>query len=210
MKGNNVESEITEDRVVVFDDPVSSLDSEILFIVSSLIKKLFEEVNSNSGYIKQVFVFTHNIYFHKEVSFSKNKGSNRTFWIIKKDNNCSKIEHHKINPIRSSYELLWKEVQDSNRSNSTIRNTLRRILEHYYKILGDIKLDDITDKFYGKDKLICGSLIAWVHDGSHLTDNDLYISCDEETVNQYLRVFENIFIKSGHKAHYDMMMRINE
>ncbi len=42
LKGSNTESGITENRIVVFDDPVSSLDSDILFIVSSLIKKLFK------------------------------------------------------------------------------------------------------------------------------------------------------------------------
>ena len=34
---------MTSDRVVVFDDPVSSLDSNVLFVVSILIKELFKE-----------------------------------------------------------------------------------------------------------------------------------------------------------------------
>lgn len=55
--------------MVVFDDPVSSLDSDILIIVSNLIKGIFEEVRIETGQIKQVFVLTHNIYFHKEISF---------------------------------------------------------------------------------------------------------------------------------------------
>ncbi|MBN0669170.1 AAA family ATPase, partial [Pseudomonas aeruginosa] len=44
LKGSDSESGVTTDRIVVFDDPVSSLDSDILFIVSSLIKALFDEV----------------------------------------------------------------------------------------------------------------------------------------------------------------------
>ena len=62
----------TNDRVVVFDDPVSSLDSDILFIVCSLIKKVVFEMRSGSSAVKQVFVLTHNIYFHKEVTLEKN------------------------------------------------------------------------------------------------------------------------------------------
>lgn len=69
IKGSNSESGMTSDRVVVFDDPVSSLDSEILFIVSSLIKGIFEEIRNGTGHIKQVFMLTHNVYFHKEVTF---------------------------------------------------------------------------------------------------------------------------------------------
>lgn len=72
LKGSDSESGITTDRVVVFDDPVSSLDSDILFIVGSLIKGLFDEVRAGSGHIKQVFVLTHNVYFHREVTFIPN------------------------------------------------------------------------------------------------------------------------------------------
>jgi len=46
LKGSNTESGMTTDRVVVFDDPVSSLDSDVLFIVSSLIKGLCDEVRT--------------------------------------------------------------------------------------------------------------------------------------------------------------------
>ncbi|WP_419652185.1 AAA family ATPase, partial [Thiolapillus sp.] len=70
LKGSDSESGVTNDRIIVFDDPVSSLDSDILFIVSSLIKELFDEVRAGTGHIKQVFVLTHNVYFHKEVTFN--------------------------------------------------------------------------------------------------------------------------------------------
>lgn len=69
----------TNDRVVVFDDPVSSLDSDILFIVCSLIKKVVFEMRSGSSAVKQVFVLTHNIYFHKEVTLEKNVKKNQCF-----------------------------------------------------------------------------------------------------------------------------------
>ena len=73
LKGSDTESGINTDRVVVFDDPVSSLDSEILFIVGSLIKKVFDETRNRSSLIKQVFVLTHNVYFHQEVSFNNTR-----------------------------------------------------------------------------------------------------------------------------------------
>eukprot|EP01034_Spumella_vulgaris_P037182 gene37182-45868_t len=60
LKGSESESGMTTDRVVVFDDPVSSMDSDVLFIVSSLIKSLYDPVRKNAGGIKQIFVLTHN------------------------------------------------------------------------------------------------------------------------------------------------------
>jgi wobble nucleotide-excising tRNase len=115
LKGSDSESGMSVDRIAVFDDPVSSLDSDILFIVASLIKNIFDEVRNGNGHIKQVFVLTHNVYFHKEVTFNHNRKkkalSEETFWIVRKPGSISKIEKHDSNPIKTSYELLWAEVR---------------------------------------------------------------------------------------------------
>lgn len=210
LKGSESESGITTDRVVVFDDPVSSFDSDILFIVGSLIKGLFDEVRADKGHIKQIFVLTHNVYFHKEVTFNPRRCdramNEETFWIVRRPGKVSMLERHPSNPIKTSYELLWSEVRNPNRSKLTIQNTLRRILENYFKILGGIDLDDLCAMFEGREKLICKSLCSWVHDGSHYAYDDFYVAIDDAMVDSYLRVFREIFEKSGQIAHYRMMM----
>lgn len=210
LKGSDSESGTTIDRIVVFDDPVSSLDSDILFIVGSLIKGLFEEVRAGTGHIKQVFILTHNVYFHKEVTFNpKRRGvgmNEETFWVVRKPGLLSKIEKYPSNPITTSYELLWSEVRKCDRSTLTIQNTLRRILENYFKILGGFDLNQLCEMFTGKEKMICGSLCSWVHAGSHYAHDDLYVSIDDSMVDTYLKVFRAIFKKAGHIAHYKMMM----
>lgn len=210
LKGSESDAGMTTDRIVVFDDPVSSLDSDVLFIVSSLIKELFDEVRAGKGHIRQIFVLTHNVYFHKEVTYisPKEKASPKqmTFWIVRKSGLLSKIDKHPTNPIKTSYELLWAEVRKPARSNLAIQNTLRRILENYFKILGGIDLDDLCAKFEGKEKIICKSLCSWVNDGSHYAHDDLYVSIDNTMVDSYLKVFRAIFDKSEHRAHYKMMM----
>ena len=210
LKGSESASGMTTDRIVVFDDPVSSLDSDILFIVSGLIKGLFDDVRKNKGNIKQIFVLTHNVYFHKEISFNQKRSdkalNEETFWTVRKCNQFSKFQKHEGNPIKTSYEMLWAEVRNADRSNLSIQNTLRRILENYFKILGNIDRDDICNYFEGKEKMICNSLYSWVNDGSHFAHDDLYVSIDDSGIDGYLEVFKQIFIKSGHKAHYKMMM----
>jgi len=210
LKGSQSEDGMTTDRVVVFDDPVSSLDSEVLFVVSNLIKGLFEEVRKGIGHIKQVFVLTHNVYFHREITFNPrrtNKAMNEeTFWVVRKSGMNSKLKKHKSNPIRTSYELLWEEIRKPDRSSTTIQNTLRRILENYFKILGGVDPDNICNKFEGHEKLICSSLFSWVHAGSHYAYDDLYISTDGTSVDAYLNIFREIFKKTKHFAHYKMMM----
>ncbi len=210
LKGSESDSGMTTDRIVVFDDPVSSLDSDILFIVGNLIKGLFDEVRAGTGHIKQIFVLTHNVYFHKEVTYSPKRKdvamSEETFWIVRKLGLLSKIDKHPTNPIKTSYELLWAEVRKPERSNLAIQNTLRRILENYFKILGGIEFDQLCAMFEGKERIICKSLCSWVHDGSHYAQDDLYVSIDDTIVDSYLKVFRAIFDKSRHSAHYKMMM----
>jgi len=48
------------DRVVVFDDPISSLDNEVLFIVSSLIRDIIIDKDNKFDNVKQVIILTHN------------------------------------------------------------------------------------------------------------------------------------------------------
>jgi wobble nucleotide-excising tRNase len=210
LKGSESDSGVTTNRIVVFDDPVSSLDSEILFIVGSLIKGLFDEVRNKQGNIKQIFVLTHNVYFHKEVTFNPRRGkeamAEETFWVVRKSDLISKIEKYDSNPIKTSYELLWAEVRRPDRSSLTIQNTLRRILENYFKILGGVDSDKICGMFEGKEKLICKSLFSWVNDGSHFAQDDLYVSIDNSLIETYLKIFMEIFRKSEHLAHYKMMM----
>jgi wobble nucleotide-excising tRNase len=130
-----------------------------------------------------------------------------TFWIVRKSGQMSVVERHNTNPIRTAYEMLWEEVRRSDKSNTTIQNTLRRILEHYFKILGGINPDELCKKFEGKERVVCNSLFAWVNDGSHSDFDDMSMAVDDSTVEIYLRVFKSIFEKSNHLAHYEMMMR---
>ena len=202
LKGSENEAGMTSDRVVVFDDPVSSLDSDILFIVSNLIKGVFDEARSKNETTKQVFVLTHNVYFHKEVSFNPKRPADgclkdETFWTVRKANQESKIRNHETNPIKTSYELLWIEVRNHDRDNLAIQNTMRRILENYFKILGNVDPDDICAHFEGNEKLICRSLFSWVNDGSHFAHDSLYVSIDESMVDSYLNIFKRIFEKTG-------------
>jgi wobble nucleotide-excising tRNase len=210
LRGSESAFGVTNDRVVVFDDPVSSLDSDILFIVGSLIKQVLEDVRMKKSPVMQVFVLTHNVYFHKEVTFNPKRTSGalteETFWTIRKVNDVSSVIKHADNPVRTSYDLLWSEVRTPTLSSQTIQNTLRRILENYFRILGGMDTDAICNQFEGYEKLICRSLFSWVNDGSHSVHDDLYISADEKAVESFLMVFRQVFTKLGHPNHYKMMM----
>lgn len=210
LNGSTDASRITEDKIVVIDDPISSLDSNVLFIISTLVRKVINDIRSGNGHIKQLIILTHNIYFHKEVSFNKGKNGtlkDETFWILRKVNNVSHVQKYEVNPIKTSYQLLWQELrQADNGSSTTVQNIIRRIIESYFKNFGGYKEEEIIDKFDGEDQITCRALVSWINDGSHFISDDLYMESGHEMTEKYLSVFETIFKVMGHEAHFHMMM----
>lgn len=211
-KGGTTADNIMEERVLVVDDPISSLDSNVLFIVSTLLKEIIKAIKKDEGNIKQLILLTHNVYFHKEVSFidGRTKESGDTFfWILRRNDNVSTIECFEFkNPIQSSYELLWQELKiRDNTSIITTQNVMRRIIENYFKILGKYGDDELINKFKNRqEQEICRSLICWINDGSHGIPDDLFIEHQQNMIEIYHKVFKSIFKETGHIEHYKMMM----
>jgi len=214
-KGGSTEDNVNEERILVIDDPISSLDSNVLFVVSTLIKEILKDVKSDKGNIKQVILLTHNVYFHKEVSYEglNRKGEKPQFWILRKNFKFSTIQHYNDqNPIQSSYELLWRDIKEWERNSGiTIQNTMRRILENFFSILGNKRDDFLIGKFETQEEReICRSLLSWVNEGSHTFSDDLYVEAPDNMIVKYLKVFKDIFKYTLNIGHYNMMMGISD
>ncbi|MER2999187.1 AAA family ATPase [Pontibacter populi] len=211
-KGGSTEDDISDERILVIDDPISSLDSNILFVVSALLKEIIKGIKKSEGNIKQLILLTHNVYFHKEASFIDGRTkecSETAFWILRKNYNVSSIESYGMkNPIQNSYELLWMELRNKDENSGlTIQNTMRRIIENYFKILGKYGDDDLIQKFTDyQEQEICRSMISWINDGSHSIPDDLFIERQSTTIDKYFDVFKKIFVHTNHLEHYSMMM----
>ena len=211
--GSTNPDDIQKNKVIVIDDPISSLDSNVLFIVSSLVKSIIQFCRNGEQSVKQVIVSTHNIYFHKEITFVGGRDhwpETRTgFYIIRKKDNISSITQYSENQIQSSYEMLWSDIRNpANGSAKTVFNTMRRILENYFNIIGGIDYEACVNQFEGEDKVICKSLISCINEQSHTISDDYFMCVEDSEIEQYLRIFSEIFEKMGHISHYNMMMRI--
>lgn len=213
QKGAINPNEVSERKILVLDDPISSLDSTILYIVSAMVKDLANDVIHGNSDVSQLFVLTHNVFFHKEASFidgkPNNQNGNINYWMVSKDINVSTIKSFgMVNPISTSYELLWQELRESSGSSLvTIQNIMRRIIENYFRMLGKGKDAFIQAQFDSvEEQLICKSLFHWINDGSHMITDDLYIDPYTDSIERYRDVFHKIFIKTNNEAHYNMMM----
>ena len=219
VKGSNTQSDIKSPRVLVIDDPISSLDSNVLFVVSTMIKQLLKEVREpivgKESDIKQVFILTHNVYFHKEVTFISNRQKSRSdtnHWVLYKYGDISVVKSYGMdNPIKGSYELLWKELRErrNEMDNIAIQNVMRRIIENYFIVFGGLNGKELIGDSFTEDPeelAIATSFASWYDEGSHDISDDLFVEHPNILTEKYLSVFRRLFDKLGHIAHYNMMM----
>ena len=210
--GSQDSTNVTRNKILVIDDPISSMDNNVLFIVSTLVKAIIQDCRDGENGIKQVLVLTHNVYFHKEITFWGNKQSLPTtetrYFIVRKKNEVSSVMGYDSNQIKTSYDMLWEDLRNPTElSLSSAFNTMRRILEHYFNIVGGLNYEKCINEFEGTDKIICKALVAFINDGSHSVFEDLIFSVDDLGFDNYKRVFRLIFKNLNQIDHYNMMMK---
>ena len=133
--------------------------------------------------------------------------------MIVKSNNQSRVLVFDNNPVTSTYEMLWSEIKNAklnpHESNTlSLANTMRRIIEHYFNLLGGMDLSKFHLSFPDGERQVFKSLISWANAGSHSAFDDYSATPNLYDAQNYLKVFRDLFDKTGHIAHYNMMMKI--
>lgn len=198
---------------IVIDDPISSLDSETLFVINLLLRRLLDICVEGSGALEQVILLTHNAYFFKEASFAPRgmKEGVRSYFILRKRADGKSIyDHFDCNPVQSNYALLWAEIRAAKEKGGecavSVPNAMRRVIENYFKVAGNISEEDIIANIPEDQAWNCRSLLSWVNDGSHSIVSEIDFSSLAADIETHLRAFRTIFDAAGHSAHYNMMM----
>lgn len=131
--------------IVFIDDPISSLDSNHIFQVSSLIKNFFQEDD-----FAQLFISTHNFEFFSvmldtNMFGNRNKdmnGNKRALYLVKrKDDNTSEIKKLPLSfsTYKSEYVALFHTLKEFNELENKeefqnlilLPNAMRRFMELY-------------------------------------------------------------------------------
>lgn len=210
----------SEKICAIIDDPISSLDGDIMFVVSALTRDLIKRVRQQThDRVSQVLLLTHNARFHEEVSYN-HKGEESPqvkFYRIKKfaPEPNQMQDCGRKNPIRSAYQELWDEVAAARlRPESRmpwLPNILRRILESYFSTLGgQSNLYKIGEGLPPSEKALHDALIAWSHSGSHTIVGAEVYAQSSVSNERWLEAFERVFRKTSngaHLGHFEMMMR---
>lgn len=216
LDGSNDVTISPGEKVIVIDDPVSSLDSNVLYIVSTLISDICKnKILKDSMGFSQLLFFTHNVYFYNEVvSSSPVNKKKASYYIVRKQDNISSIEYHESSPIKTTYQMMWGMVKKAKEDikkvdKIALLNVMRRILEYYFRTLGSSSNAQVYNSMDGEDKYLCHSLLTLENSQSHsFIDDTVNSTPDEETLRRYLEVFRKIFEAHNSLSHYNMMMGI--
>lgn len=146
LKSLRIEEPSLLPRTVIFiDDPISSLDSNHIFQVRSLIQDFFKEDD-----YAQIFISTHNFEFfsvmrdsnlYKNFKGNQDAGKRPFFWIRRRDDNTSTIEKlpKTFSEYKSEYVALFHLLKDYKENPSKqdfqyavlLPNAVRRFIELY-------------------------------------------------------------------------------
>jgi wobble nucleotide-excising tRNase len=194
-------------RIIVIDDPISSLSFNVVFDIATLIKDLF--LTPDTEY-QQVMILTHHLYFLHELNWANRlKGDQIRYFRVTKYRH-TRIADLEIKDIKNNYQCYWqiiKDVKEGKLSSIMLPNAIRNILEHYFsfirrrdafsKIINDMAARDNDPALKAFDRYVNKSSHS---DAVNLTD------VQEIDPMKFIQYFRSVFDKTGFPEHYQEMM----
>lgn len=196
------------DKIVVIDDPVSSLSHNFIYEIATLIQK---EIVQKP--FKQVFLLTHNLFFFHEVM---NQASLKNDEFIQHyslyrvyKNESSKIVPIQRNDIRNEYDGYWQIIRDAKTDrvcSPILPNAMRNVLEHFFSFVHKKdKLSDVLTNL-GDEQINYRPMLRYISRESHSDMVNLTDFGDIDT-GRFLEIFRQVFVRTEYEDHYKRMMK---
>ncbi|MDD9194547.1 AAA family ATPase [Aliivibrio sp. S3MY1] len=199
---------LLNNRIVVIDDPISSLSHNYVYDVAALIHhKVFSEN------FKQVFLLTHNLFFFHELLMLKNASNKcpagyKLFRVAKSQ--FSLVHDLKRDELQNDYQMYWQVVKDSTSNPSyahMLPNAMRNILEHYFNFVHKKESLKQTLEQLGQTESDFKPLFRYINRESH-SDSINLVDFERINAERYIEKFKQIFVETGFEEHYNSMMGI--
>lgn len=197
-------------RIIVLDDPMTSNDDSMQYLMISEIRKLYEHLRKEDYLI----LLTHNCHFYlnvrpyikkeyeengKKVSFYQKYGN----YILLSDGKLTKIKQLSKgkDDLCTSYEMLWKELnylyETEGATSDLMLNPCRRICETFMNFT---KID--SDKFYGNN-LSAKKLF----DVNQHSIDDFEAEVNGKTKNEIKSLLQELFNENNASDHFSCYWR---
>lgn len=191
-------------KIIVIDDPISSLSHIHVFNVSCLLRDIFIDKQP----FEQVFILTHSLYFFYEVVYrgkDKREESQKLFKIAKNEEG-SYINEMKYYEIRNDYDSYWSVVNDPRANRALMANCMRNILDYFFGFVARLEFNNIFNISELKDV----RFTAFNHYMNRESHNGAENISDfkEFDYDAFQEAFRLVFEKNEFGDHYKKMRKI--
>ena len=214
-KGKKSSSEIEKKKIIVIDDPMSSLSSIYAYNIGRLIKNEFFFICDEKGEVlvdskgnayhpyEQVFVLTHSLYFFYELTDTahKRRKKEQELFRIQKNEKGSEIIPMKYEEIQNDYEAYWSIVKDENQPIALIANCMRNIIEYFFNF---VEKTDLKDCFSRPELQVnrYQALYRYIDRESHSKGQNI-TDYKEFNYADMRDAFKELFVITGYEDHYN-------
>ena len=199
-------------RIIVLDDPVSSLSTQYLFAIGRIISNAFypDIKKANGQYIltpqvEQLFILTHSLYFLYEMTMLKPEHREvcQKLFRVHKTSNGSVIDTMRYEHIQSDYHSYWLAVKD--KTNPVLwANCMRNIIEYFFNFVEKRDLNNVMKDL--KDPRF-QAFNRFINRESHSLGQNVYDFKDFD-YDVFYEAFKLVFTSNGYDEHFDKMMGI--
>ncbi|MFY1664389.1 AAA family ATPase [Pseudomonas sp. Pseu.R1] len=202
-KGQKTATAVPQAKVVVIDDPISSLSHLYVFNIGQLIKKYF----INYDLYKQVFVLTHSLYFFYELTHTnkENRAKSQHLYRVFKNTNGSSVVPMKYEEIQNDYQSYWSIIKDQASPPALIANCMRNIVEYFFNFVQKKDFNNVFQKpALSTDKFT--TFYRYMNRESHSLGQNIFDikEFDHDVFKDGLRL---IFEECGYAEHYQAMSK---
>jgi len=202
-RGKKSAEDVGDKKVIVIDDPISSLSHIFIFNIGRLIKTEFLQ----SYKYEQIFLLTHSLYFFYELTDTNNdrRKENQKLFRIIKNNHGSSILDMKYEEIQNDYHSYWQIIKDNNQPPALIANCMRNIIEYFFNFVEKKDLNNVFQKPELKNNKY-QAFCRYMNRESHSLGQNIF-DYKEFNYNNFKEALGLVFKENGYKEHYDKMIK---
>lgn len=201
-RGKKEVTEIEKKKVIVIDDPISSLSHIYVFNIGRLIHNEF----LRSKNYEQIFLLTHSLYFFYEMTDTKperRKENQKLFRLIKSQAG-SEISEMSYEEIQNDYHSYWFIVKNDKQPAVLIANCMRNIIEYFFNFVEKKDLNNVFQKQEMQDNRF-QAFNRYVNRESHSLGQNIF-DIKEFNYQDFKDAFAELFKATGYEDHYLKMI----
>ncbi|TGK54190.1 AAA family ATPase [Leptospira bouyouniensis] len=201
-KGKKDPSSTNKKKIIIIDDPISSLSHIFIYNIGILIKNEF----FNSDKYEQVIVLTHSLYFFYELTDINHdrRKLNQNLYRITKNEDGSKITSMKYEDIQNDYQAYWSIIKDPNHPPALLANAMRNIVEYFFNFIEKKDLSNVQQIPILQESKY-QAFFRYINRESHSLGQNIF-DFKEFNYDDFREALRCLFISKGYEEHYKKMI----